>query len=392
MNDRPNFAEAEMDDQEEGRVVEGTEIAALTQLNAAEINQQIMTARAYPRSIVGFRRNMREMVTYDQPTALSCLYSLKRGNKMIEGPSIRFAEAAVQAWGNVRVGARIVNIDAEFITGQGFFYDLEKNTAIAVEVMRRITNREGERFGDDMIGVTGNAACSIALRNAILRGIPKTAWLDPYRAARSLSIGEGESISVKREEMIKAFAPLNVSKEQIFGLLGVKGLDDVSYDNLMFLAGILNSIKEGEEKAEVVFALENMVNPDQVTPRGPQRNDFKGADKTSGGKQGGTGTGTKESDKAPAEQRQQGTGDGGGQQKQQPAEAQGPSQGEQDRLDMIADLYKRLEAVEILKKVADLREEGINLGMFASEDEEQKWVLACNAKGDALVAAKKRPK
>jgi len=370
-NHAPNFAEPEMDDQEEGRVIEGAEVTALTQLNAAEINQQIVTARAYPRSIVGFRRNMREMVTYDQPTALSCLYSLKRGNKMIEGPSIRFAEAAVQSWGNVRVGARIVDIGAEFITGQGFFYDLEKNTAIAVEVMRRITDRDGNRFGDDMIGVTGNAACSIALRNAILRGIPKTAWLDPYQAARNLSIGKGESITVKREEMLKAFAPLNVSKEQIFGLLGVKGLDDISYENLMFLAGILNSIKEGEEKAEVIFALDNMVNPDQVQPRAPKRSDFKGADKP------------KAEAAKPAEETK--VKDVQGQAPAEQAKAEAPNA---DITDLVNDLYNRLNKVVRVRDVSDLQTEGVDMGIFTKE-EEAEWVSRCQAKSDEIVAAAK---
>lgn len=367
-NHAPNFAEPEMDDQEEGRVIEGAEVTALTQLNAAEINQQIVTARAYPRSIVGFRRNMREMVTYDQPTALSCLYSLKRGNKMVEGPSIRFAEAAVQSWGNVRVGARIVDIGQEFITGQGFFYDLEKNTAIAVEVMRRITDRDGNRYGDDMIGVTGNAACSIALRNAILRGIPKTAWLDPYQAARNLSIGKGESITVKREEMIKAFAPLNVSKEQIFGLLGVKGLDDVSYENLMFLAGILNSIKEGEEKAEVIFAVDNMQNPDQVQPRAPRRNDFKGADKP------------KAEAAKPAEETKV---------QEQPAAEQAKAEAPNaDITDLVNDLYNRLNKVARVRDVSDLQGEGVEMGIFTKE-EEAEWVQRCQAKSDEIVAAAK---
>ena len=288
MNDRqPNFEEPRMitDDEIEGRVVENPNIQALSQLNAAEINQQIMTARAYPRSITPFRRSMREMVTYDQATALSCLYALKRSGKVIEGPSIRFAEAAIQAWGNARAGARIVDIGDEFITAQGFFYDLEKNMAIAFEVMRRITDRDGNRYGDDMIGVTGNAACSIAIRNAILRGIPKTAWNESYQEARHVSIGKGESISVKREEMLKAFAPLGVDKDQIFALLGVKGLDDVSVDHMILMGGILNSIKEGEVTVEAAFDPKNNLAPGQVAPPRPRQSDFsRNVDKKTGEK------------------------------------------------------------------------------------------------------------
>lgn len=382
---QPNFAEAEMDDQDEGRVIEGGEVTALAQLNSAEINQQIVTARAYPRSVVGFRRNMREMVTYDEATALSCLYALKRSGKVIEGPSIRFAEAAVQAWGNVRCGARVVDIGEEFITGQGFFYDLEKNVAIAVEVMRRITNREGERFGEDMIAVTGNAACSIALRNAILRGIPKTAWLDPYQQAKQLSVGKGESITVKRENMIKAFAPVGVSKEQIFGLLGVKGADDVTIDQLMFLAGVLNSIKEGGEKAEEIFAMSNMVNPSQVLPPRPKASEFKQADKVTPEKKPDAQTTTQAQ---VTEQAQH-------QAEQKP----GPdiTAAEQERLDWIAEAYADLEKQTKLVDnktgggVSNLRERVIEAGVMNAE-EEAKWVTACDAKAKAIMDAKKANK
>lgn len=280
MNDKPQMVAPQHyqeDPDEEGRVVDNVDIHALTQLNAAEINQQIMTARAYPRSVTGFRRQMREMVTYDQPTALSCLYALKRGSKVIEGPSVRFAEAALQSWGNARAGSRIVDIGEEFITSQGFFYDLERNMALAFEVMRRITDSSGNRYGDDMIGVTGNAASSIAFRNAILKGIPKIAWNEPYQDARMLSIGKGESISVKREGMLKAFQPFGIVKEQIFAVLGVKGLDDVSVDHMILMGGILNSIKEGDITPERAFAPENFA-PGAggvVTPPRPQRSEFE---------------------------------------------------------------------------------------------------------------------
>ncbi len=394
MNDRqPNFAEPEMDDQDEGRVVEGT--AVLTQLNAAEINQQIMTARAYPRSIVGFRRNMREMVTYDQATALSCLYALKRSGKVIQGPSIRFAEAAVQAWGNVRVGARVTDVGEEFITGQGFFYDLEKNTAIAVEVMRRITTSEGHRYGDDMIGVTGNAACSIALRNAILRGIPKTAWLEPYEAAQHLSIGKGESITVKRDGMIKAFAPLGVDKDQIFGLLGVKGLDDISIDQLIFMGGVLNSLKEGEAKVEEVFALENMQNPDQARPPAPKHSEFKKDDKKPAGKKAEAAKPKDKEKPAPAAAKAaEPKADAKPKDQQQPQDSEAARKAalESERQDFIKDAYAELDLqTKIIDTktgggVSPLRERVIEGGVL-NAGEQKAWEAACDAKNKAIMAS-----
>jgi hypothetical protein len=72
------------------------------------------------------------------------------------------------------------------VTAQGVCHDLQSNTFIAYEVRRRITGKGDRKYSDDMIGVTGNAASSIALRNAILKIIPKVFWDGIYQAARQV--------------------------------------------------------------------------------------------------------------------------------------------------------------------------------------------------------------
>src|SRR5208337_1751576 len=160
---------------EEGQVQEtqAPDISSLAVLNKSEIFQQIETARRFPRSIVQFRKEALQLVTLDETTAAECIYALPRGGKTIIGPSARFAEIINYSWGNTRAGARVVSEGEEFVTAQGLFYDLEKNTAISYEVQRRISDKNGRRYNADMIGVTSNAASSIGLRNAILKGIPK---------------------------------------------------------------------------------------------------------------------------------------------------------------------------------------------------------------------------
>jgi hypothetical protein len=51
-------------------------------------------------------------------------------------------------------------------------------------VRRRIFDSRGRLFNDDMITVTGNAACAIAKRNAILSGVPKSAFGTSRRPRR----------------------------------------------------------------------------------------------------------------------------------------------------------------------------------------------------------------
>lgn len=158
----------------EGAMVAEEGMVAL--LNRSEIEQQIATARRFPRSIKRFRDESMQMVTLSESVAEQCIYALPRDGKTIEGPSARFAEVIASAWGNCRAGARVVDDKGEFVVSQGVFHDLERNVAITYEVQRRITNKKGQRFSADMIGVTANAACSIALRNAILKGVPKAFW------------------------------------------------------------------------------------------------------------------------------------------------------------------------------------------------------------------------
>jgi len=225
----------------------------LMALNSSEIDMQISTAKRFPRSIKQFHNEALQMVTLTEEIAGECIYSLPRGGKPIEGPSARFAEIVLSAWGNVRAGSRVIAEDEKFVTSQGAFYDLQRNVHVAYEVKRRITGKDGKKFKDDMIGVTSNAACSIALRNAILKGIPKAFWKSLYDAARATAIGTAETLSGKRAKMMEAFAKMGVQPEQIFKLLEISGVQDITLDHIATLRGTFTAIKEGDTTIEQIF-------------------------------------------------------------------------------------------------------------------------------------------
>ena len=231
----------------------------LMSLNAAEINQQIATAKRYPRSIKEFVREATEMVSMSQSIAAECMYSLKRGrgedSKVIEGPSARMAEIVASAWGNCRAGARIISEDDRFVTAQGGFIDLQRNVAITYAVRRRITDSKGRKYSDDMVGVTANAACSIALRNAVFKGVPKAFWQEIYRVARATAIGDAKTLGSRRQDMLAAFGKMGVSPDKVFALLEVKGVEDISLDHLALMVGIFQSIRDGETTIEEAFTV-----------------------------------------------------------------------------------------------------------------------------------------
>lgn len=253
---RQRLAEPLQGEVEQAQVEYGDapETGTLAVLNRSEINQQIATAHQFPRSVQRFRKEALGLATMTETIARECVYAIPRDGKVIEGPSIRFAEILVSCWGNCRSAARVVDEGTEFVTSQGLFHDLQSNSAITFEVRRRITDKRGRRYGADMIGVTSNAASSIALRNAILRGVPKALWADIYEAARKTIMGDFKTLQNRRTDAVAAFQAYGVSAEAIFRKLELRGIDDVGMEHLVVLGGMMTAIKDGEVTPEEMFA------------------------------------------------------------------------------------------------------------------------------------------
>lgn len=233
---------------------EQEQAGTLAVLARAEINQQIATAKAHPRSITKFAREAEQLVTLNEEMARACVYALPRGGKTIEGPSARFAEIIAYSFGNIRYGARPVLEEGEYITSQGVAYDLERNNGVTIEVRRRITNKDGERFNQDMIGVTANAANSIALRNALLKIIPKALWNPLYQKARQTIMGKFETFQNRLAAMFAEFVRYGVSKEMLCAKLGKAGVADIKIEDMVVIGGMLTALQDGDSTPEEMFA------------------------------------------------------------------------------------------------------------------------------------------
>src|SRR5262245_66016358 len=70
--------------------------ATLSVIERAQIDTQIATARAYPRSVRTAINNILTLATLDEQTAVECVYVLSRGKKPVRGPSVRLAEIVAQ--------------------------------------------------------------------------------------------------------------------------------------------------------------------------------------------------------------------------------------------------------------------------------------------------------
>lgn len=243
--------------QDEAVAVEASSLA-LTQ--RAEIDIQIATAKRWPRSITKFRADALTLATLDEETAGSMGYSLPRGKKPVMGPSVRLAEIVGSCWGNLRFGARIVEIGPRMLTAQGVAHDLETNVSATKDVHRRITDKVGNRYGDDMIGVTAQAAMSIALRNAIFSVVPMSLVNDLYRQTLEVALGKGLPMGARRKKAVEWFvAHQGATESDVFLVCGVRGFDDLTMDDLAMLSGLRSSIKSGETTWEAVLRESSVV-------------------------------------------------------------------------------------------------------------------------------------
>lgn len=226
---------------------------SLSLITKAEIDTQISTAKAFPRSIGVFLSKALSMVSVNESIAASCSYSLPRAGKTIDGPSVRLAEIVMSCFGNIRAGARIISNDGKSVTAQGICHDLESNVCVTVEVKRKITDRNGRTYTEDMQIVTGNAACAIALRNAIFKVVPAALCQDLLEKAREVARGTLATLEKRRASAIEFFKGKGVTEAQILTVLEVKKIEDIDLDKLQILSGFKTAITNNESTVKEIF-------------------------------------------------------------------------------------------------------------------------------------------
>lgn len=250
MNPQPNFS----NDQ-----IQRIEPTALESIQRAEFDVQISTAKRYPRKLGIVKQDMLSFATLDQETAESCFYTLPRGGKNIQGPSVRLAEIAVSCYGNLRVGSRVIATVTEgpnpHVVIQSVCHDLERNVAVTMEKRRRITKKKSKDYIDeDDINLAANAGAAIAFRDAVFKVVPLALIKPVYEMAKQVAIGDAKTLVDRRARMVDAFGKMGVSKDMILAKLEKKTLDDVGLGDMETLIGLHTALKDGETTIDEVFA------------------------------------------------------------------------------------------------------------------------------------------
>jgi uncharacterized protein (DUF697 family) len=226
---------------------------------AAEINQQVATAKQYPRR--NDKAIMDEIASrsgLDEMTAAECMYTLPRAGKDLTGPSIRFAEIVFASFGNLRVGARFVDLDLSdpsraAVIIEGVCHDLQMNNAQIVPVRRSIVTKTGKIFGADMTNIAFAAGAAIARREAVLKTVPKALWAGAFQRVIKILQGDATTLSKRRADVIDAFGKRNVKPELVFAAMEVKTIEDITMEHMPKLFGMLTALADGTETVQSLF-------------------------------------------------------------------------------------------------------------------------------------------
>nr|DAF20434.1 MAG TPA: hypothetical protein [Caudoviricetes sp.] len=224
------------------------QIVQVDAVERANVDSQVATAKRYPRDIRRSIDNSVVMATMNQETAQSCSYALPRGGKPITGPSVHLAKIIVSNWGNMRTEAKVVQITDKQVISRGTCWDLETNVASAFEVRRSIIGKNGQRFSDDMITVTGNAANSIAYRNAVFAVIPKAITDRVYYAAQKFITGDlsdSDKLLKVRTGVLNNFKNnYGITEEEVVKMCGKQTANQIGADEISMLMGTIQALKD----------------------------------------------------------------------------------------------------------------------------------------------------
>lgn len=188
------------------------------QREIAEVQASMVIAKRFPRNPIEAMDKILQACT--RPTlADGALYSYSRGGTDVTGPSIRLAEVAAQAWGNVSFGVRELEQRGGESTVEAFAWDMETNTR-QVKVFQvaheRHTKRGVSKLTDprDIYELIANQGAR-RLRSCILGVIPGDVIEAAVKQCEETLHANADVSPDGIKKLADAFAKLGVSKEQI---------------------------------------------------------------------------------------------------------------------------------------------------------------------------------
>lgn len=239
----------------------------------AEVQAALVIAASRPRDELRSRDRLLQ-ACQRIGLASSAVYQYSRGGSAVSGPSIRLAETAARAWGNMNYGFRELSRRKGESDCEAFAWDLETNTkAIRQFSVRhwRDTKQGGYQLKDerDIYELLANQA-QRRVRAAILEIIPGDIIEDAVaECERTMKAKLGGDIAVATKNLVEAFEKLGVTREQLEKRLGHR-LDAIQPAQIINFRRIYTSIKDGMSAPEDWFeSASNHAPPEQTTAKAP---------------------------------------------------------------------------------------------------------------------------
>ncbi len=250
-----------------------TAASAVAEQARAQVEARFIMARRFPRDLMVVREKI--LKDCQRPFFAEKAIYHKPIGKGVEGPSIRFAEAAARAMTNIATDVLTVYDDQYKRILYVSATDLEANvthpmTVVCEKTVERSSRREGQALVGQRINSSGsvvyiveatddeclnkmNALTSKALRTCILRLVPGDITEEAidrcYQTRRDRAAQDPEG---QKKRMCDAFLGINVNAEDLSRYLG-KPVADATFEEMDRLRGVYTAIKESETTwAEVI--------------------------------------------------------------------------------------------------------------------------------------------
>lgn len=228
--------------------------------SVAEVQAQLVIAQKFPRNVNQCRQMILDECQSDIYLAQSAIYSLPRAGRMIEGPSIRLAEAVARNWGHLEYGLKeLYHSDGESKV-TAYCWDKQTNNTKKVEfiVKHVLYTKKGVKEIKDPQEVLNKIAAIGArkVRETILASIPQYIIKEAESACRGkVAAGFGSSKREKIKDLVDQFKfEHQVTIEVLENYLS-HSVDEMNKDEYVQLLKIFNSIKDGMTSRDEWFDL-----------------------------------------------------------------------------------------------------------------------------------------
>jgi len=190
------------------------------------------------------------------------IFSFPRGGEVVQGGTIRLAEAMAKYWGNIQHGTVEVERDDNSTKFKSYAWDLETNVRVEKEftVVHKIKTRKGVKTLDDPRDIYEHVANHAARRrrNCIFELLPTDFIEDAIEACKRTMIKDSRPKEDILKSLKKAFGEFNVTEAMIKQKYNCDMLD-LNNEQIQELRTIYTSLKDGQAYVRDFFSNENQV-------------------------------------------------------------------------------------------------------------------------------------